>query len=881
MRVALNRIILGLLLLGSMLNSGCSNESSWSYRAWHNTLAHYNTFFNAEQKWLETMDLTREGFKDDFRKPIELFNYGSADALKGNQSAMDEVIKKASTMIDKHPKSKWVANAYLLNGKAYFLKGEISAAIDLFEYVNSHFQDPIIQFSSQLWIARCLYIKGRTVDAEVLVQNLLKNPEFPEALQGDAQWVFGSLQFALGKYQQAIDPLQKALLKTHNRLDKYRLHFALGQCHLYTKGYEKAEFHFGSISRFNPPYELAFAAKIAQVEILSAQQDNYTKANKVLQKMLKDDKNIDFVGQIYVNMGINELKAQNFPTANKRFNQAIQFSTNTEHKTNAYLALGNYYFSKRLFQNAALYYDSANAIIDKSHPDFDAIVQKNDILSDLLKEVMTVYNNDSLLRMVKDPAWRALKIEEAINREKRDAEALQKLQALANAKKDNSGMPASGGFSGMGVDPGLQSMGGGNASFPFYNALNRGKSAQEFQKIWGQRENRDYWKYAAKKPSDQNTEIVTKDSALDSEGKSAQDSNNLSSKAIDIPTNVADNEKKYYQGLPLSEKSQKQALMEIEKSLFLAAKIYQERLLEYPEAIRLFTDLTLRFPLCEAIPQTFYELIKVNRLVGDYSQADQWKAKLLTSFPKSIYIRMLETGGSLSEIAKTQTGNNQIDSMYSAMLSAYNSQNYVLAMEIKIQADKNFAGNQLQTKFDYLQALCYIKLGNLTKGLDLLQQITVDYPGNEIALRSAEIIEANERLKTEAANANQPKSEIKNTYTAAKSSETIDCIFVFAKGTNTNMIRASLSDFAKKQFSFESVLVNSSTAVGSQNVIRLSQFSKTEVAKEFVDYLLRSNGYFAEKGLYEYETFWISETNYLILSQTLDLNGYRDFYQKQ
>lgn len=867
--------------------SGCSNEESWAYKAWHNTLAHYNTYFNAEQKWLETMELTREGFKDDFRKPITLFNYGSIDVLKNNGSSMDEVIKKASTMIDKHPKSRWVDDAYLLNGKAYFLKGEISAAMDLFEYVNGHFTDPAIRFSSQLWIARCLSIKGRNIDAEVLVQNILKDPEFPMSLQGDAQWVYGALQFTLGKYQQAKEPLEKALQATHYRMDKYRLHFALGQCYQYTKEYEKAEYHYGVISRYNPPYELAFAARMAQVDILSAKQENYAKANKVLQKMLKDDKNIDFLGQIYVNMGINELKAQNYPMAYKRFNQAIQLSTNNEHKTNAYLALGDHYFGKRQFQNAAIYYDSANAIIDKSHPNFEAIVQKNDILSDLLKEVMTVYNNDSLLRMAKDPKWRAEKIAEAIDREKKAAEAAQKAQALAQAKKDNSGMPPLGG-SGMGGMGGMggsgtgdmQSMSSGNSSFPFYNAQNRSKSAQEFQKLWGVRENRDYWKYASKKSLSGSDPIAkNKDSVSKTGEKPPQKTDD--SMMAQIPSNITENEKKYYAGLPLTDKSQKQALMAIEKALFDGAKIYQDRLQEFPEAIRLYTELVKRFPFSENIPQALYELIKVNRLTGDYSQADQWKAKLLTDHPKSVYVRMLESGGSLSDVAKTNSGNQAIDSLFASMLMAFQQGNYAQAMEVKLQADKAFAGNQLQTKFDYLQALCYIKSGNITRGIELLQQLVVDYPGTDIAIKAQDIIEANERLKAQAASALAPKNTEAKLYQSAKKGETIDCLFTFPKGANTNMIRAALSDLAKKQFSFENLLVNANVAMGSNNVIRISQFSKPEVAREFVDFLSKSNSYFAEKGLYEFQALWITESNYLLLTQLLDLNGYRNFYENQ
>jgi tetratricopeptide (TPR) repeat protein len=540
--------------------------------------------------------------------------------------------------------------------------------------------------------------------------------------------------------------------------------------------------------------------------------------------------------------------------------------------------VGNYNFSNRQFQSAAIYYDSANAIIDKSHPDFEEIVQKNDILGDLLKEVMTVYNNDSLLRMAKDPKWRSEKIAQAIDREKKEAEAAQKAQALAQARKDNSGMPPAGGFGGMGGAPNdMPAMSSGNSSFPFYNSLNRSKSSQEFQKSWGARENKDNWKYAAKKTaSDENLNTTS-----DTSQKQISKSTVKDSLPANIPANIAEGEKKYYANLPLTEKAQKQALLEIEKALFEGGKIYQDRLQEYNEAIRLFVELVTRFPFSENIPQALYELIKVNRLIGDYSQADVWKAKLLSNHPKSVYVRMLETGGSLSDVAKTNSGNQQIDSLFALMLGAYNANQFNVALDIKNRADKDFAGNQLQTKFDYLQALCFIKSGNSPKGIELLEQLVIDYPSSEIALRARDIIEANTRLKAEAAAANAPKSEATMSFTASKPNETIDCIFTFSKGTNTNMIRAALSDFGKTQFSFENLLVNPSTAVGSQNVIRISQFSKPEIAKEFVAFLQKSTSYFAEKGLYEYNAMWISESNYLHLTKSLDLNGYRTFFEKQ
>jgi tetratricopeptide (TPR) repeat protein len=439
-------------------------------------------------------------------------------------------------------------------------------------------------------------------------------------------------------------------------------------------------------------------------------------------------------------------------------------------------------------------------------------------------------------------------------------------------------MPPAGGFGGMGGAPNdMPAMSSGNSSFPFYNSLNRSKSSQEFQKSWGARENKDNWKYAAKKTaSDENLNTTS-----DTSQKQISKSTVKDSLPANIPANIAEGEKKYYANLPLTEKAQKQALLEIEKALFEGGKIYQDRLQEYNEAIRLFVELVTRFPFSENIPQALYELIKVNRLIGDYSQADVWKAKLLSNHPKSVYVRMLETGGSLSDVAKTNSGNQQIDSLFALMLGAYNANQFNVALDIKNRADKDFAGNQLQTKFDYLQALCFIKSGNSPKGIELLEQLVIDYPSSEIALRARDIIEANTRLKAEAAAANAPKSEATMSFTAAKPNETIDCIFTFSKGTNTNMIRAALSDFGKTQFSFENLLVNPSTAVGSQNVIRISQFSKPEIAKEFVAFLQKSTSYFAEKGLYEYNAMWISESNYLHLTKSLDLNGYRTFFEKQ
>ncbi len=906
--------------------SGCGNEESWSYKQWHNTLAHYNKFFNAEQKWLETVDLTREAFKDDPRKPITLFNYGDAATLKGNQAAMDEVIKRASTMIDRHPRSKWVDDAYLLNGKAYFMKGEITAAENLFTYVIEHFKDPISIYQAQLWIVRCLVMKNRLGDAAVLVSNLVKKPDFPIELTAQANFITGAIAIEQGNFQQAIAPLTKALPKTHQRMDRYRLIFALGECHLKIKEYAKAEQYFSKIAKFNPPYEIAFRAKMAQVTILSEQQENYTKANSILAKMLKDDKNLDFRSSIYLTMGHNEIKAKRDAIAIKRYQQAVYIAEDKVQKTNAYLALGDYYFGKKLYAGSARYYDSAFKIIDEKHPNFQAITTKNDVLGDLLKEVLVFTEQDSLLKMAKDADWRSKKISEAIAREKLEAQRAADAEKLKQQAK-NGGGNAPGGFPGnpdfapMNAGGGGMPTMGGSASFPFYTAAQRTKGIQDFERLWGKRSNADYWRYSNRKSEIENNSTENKNSEEKTESTNGNpslagnknDGNNKGSGTAEkstasdsslMPKNIPAEEKRVYTTLPFSPSAQKEALAKIEKSTFNAAQIYQTRLAEPATAIELYIQLITRFPKSEYAPQAHYEIVKLCRSTGDYAMADATKSNLIEKYPKSIYVRMLESN-STAEISNTGKGSKSIDSMLSVISGYFIEEKYEDVINAKKFVDKQFAGNEYQAQFDFIYASAFIRSGNTKKGIDLMEQVSADYPTNSVGFRAKDICEAYRKLEAEKAqkestantsagnpsgtNSVSDNSTVNNPVTVVSNGASIYkkwdgeseklVIFAIPKGTNVNLTRSSLSDFAKKNFSFETLEISTAIPIGSMMVISIRNFSKPTEADKFNDYLSRSADLFLSKGIMEYKSGAITLENYAQLTKTLDLKSYWEFLQ--
>ncbi len=864
-----NKHILQFVIIAfiAVLGVSCKDEQSWGYKQWHNTLAHYNTYFNAEQKWLETHEMVRESYKDDFRKPIEIFNFGTTETLMGNQSSMDEVIKKASTMIDRHPKSKWVDDAYLLTGKAYFLKGDPNAAIDIFDYVFNQYNDPEIRFSARLWTVQGLLIKDKVIEAEAMAQSILDNKELPKQLKWQAQLTLGAIYHKQKKFQQSAELLAKALPKVKNRMDRYRLYFALGQAYQRSNQFKLAEKCFSKVPLFNPPYEIAFNAQLARVEILTASQSNFSKANRILNEMLRDDKNIEYKGQILYRIALNEIKSGKSDKGLQTLKLSVQNSLSDKaQKTTSYLKIGDVYFEKRNYQTAGLYYDSANKTLDDKHPDFETILAKNQVLSDLLEHLMRIKNNDSLIRMATDADWRQKKIKEAKNTEKLEKELREKNQ--------KNKMPNSPG--GMQNPSEIQIPGmAAGGSFPFYNMNLRKKGITEFNRIWGDRANTDFWKYASKANS---TESNSPDNSGEKNGGKGK-SSTAEKTSIDsaLLKSVPEDERKYYLDLPMSEKSRLTLSEQIEESYIKSGEIYKTRLNEDKAALEQFLGLLKRFPNTVFKPQAYYEIIKIYKFQQDDANAEKYKQALQKEFPESIYLRMLDNPGLVATTASTDNKTNiLISNRYDSMIVMFQKGQFKKAMEIKLETDKSYSGNALQPRFDYVYALCLLKT-NDNKCFDLLEQIIQDYPNTDVAEKSLSILQAKKRLSA-------PKSETTDNsagFALDKANTPLQCMMIVPKNTNINLIKSAISDLNKKEFSFESIQLGPSISADQKYLIFIENFTSPEKTKFYSQFIKKQSTYFNGKGLFEYEVCTISEENMQILVKSLNWSSYLNWYKEQ
>ena len=93
--------------------------------------------------------------------------------------------------------------------------------------------------------------------------------------------------------------LTKAITHTKNKDKRSRLTYILAQLYLKQSDYKNASHYFSQVIKMKPPYELYFNAQISRALAYDVNSKNKDEVKKMLEKMLKDDKNIEYRDQIY------------------------------------------------------------------------------------------------------------------------------------------------------------------------------------------------------------------------------------------------------------------------------------------------------------------------------------------------------------------------------------------------------------------------------------------------------------------------------------------------------------------------------------------------------------------------------------------------------
>jgi len=281
----------GVLLLGA----GCG-QSSFIGKRLDNFTAYYNTFYNAEKSLDAGVKATDQGqvgqpIDQDVYLPI----FGGVERGTTQRQPFEDAIKKSSDILREHPHSKWVDDAAMVIGKAWFYTQNYVGAEQKFQEVidlNSR-----LEHEARFWLARTLIASGQYEAAFTHLQASLNQDGLTRRWEPMLRLALGELHVQRKSWEEAAADLAAGLDGVRDNELAARAQFLLGQVYETLGRYEDAVQAYARVSDFNPFYELSYAAQYSAVRVEGSHGDPDA-ALRRLRRMERDDKNYEHRGDL-------------------------------------------------------------------------------------------------------------------------------------------------------------------------------------------------------------------------------------------------------------------------------------------------------------------------------------------------------------------------------------------------------------------------------------------------------------------------------------------------------------------------------------------------------------------------------------------------------
>lgn len=876
-----NKHISATLLLFLLAVISCNpTKDKWLNRKYHTLTGHYNVYFNGEQKLLDAILQMENAHQNNFGKVLEVFPLGSSESAKAAGNILDEAIKKFSKAIQMHTIGAYTDDSYVAMGKCRFYKQDYFASIETFQYIIGKYKNGPFTNLSTCYIARNYVGLKKLGEAESIMGLLLAKKNFEKKDIAMIYATAADINIKQEKYTSAIENLKVAITGKLKKEDKIRYYFILGQLCLQANKKAEASFYFNKVISMVPSYDFAFNANINLTKIYDINDPrSVERVKRNLKRMASDEKNIDFLDQIFYELGKINLAQKNYTNALSDFKKSSSFnSKNKTQKALTLFELAKLYFEIKEFKNAQIYYDSTVNAWDDKDSKYSQIKETKTVLSDLISNLQVYEVEDSLQKLAilsKDALER--KIDFWIAENKRQAELAEK-EAKKRAKQNASLSSNQNAFAA--AAPSLP--GSGDNSWYFYNAtlLNAGIAEFFSNKKWGQRANEDYWRIAAKEKPKQEIEPDAKDtSELKNKNTAQVGPKEIDSEQITNKLTGDQNKDKWVKDVPLSIAQKKRSNERMLLSLNNLGNIYFDRLKSPIESKKYYDILQNRFPESEYEPNAFYYLYKSNLALKNNGVAEENKNQLIQKYPDNPYSLMLQN----KVLASAEISNNSaLNQAYEKMFSAYQQADYWQAISMKGDIEKQFPGNPLAPKIDLLHAFCIGKTQSKEAFLKALTEVSNAHKGLDVAAKADEFIKvltrAEKVTQTPGANSGETAQEFD------LETET-PFYFVFAfkeKVQDLNEILSAFNSFNEAYASDQNLKVNPIMSNEGFQLITIREFKNFTTTLEYMKTIQATQ--FKSKKLKLTEPiieYAISTKNFKVVLKDKKIEKFEAFFKNQ
>lgn len=675
--------LISLLLI--VFSCGCSTK------IYQNTTAQYNGYFLAKEKMKEAEKKLFDARKDDFNKPLHVFIPTDTNQQKGMSKDFDLAIKHAAFAIERHPKSKWIDDAYLIVGKSRLYQRDFANATSTLKYLNIKFTEQATR-QQALMTLMFLYAERNEFAQAEEVKSLLKKKKIEKENYDDFYLIQAHLYREKKDLERTRKSLELAVPRMKRSEQKGRIYFLLGQIYQQQEKPADAYKNFKKVLKYNPNYELRMQATLGILQN-SPENSSEKSIERKLKRTLNDEKNIEFQDVIYNKLADFELKRKKTNDAVEYLLLGAEVSKDANRKSYLFLRIAELNYEKlRKYAIAKSYYDSTMIALPKSEERYEKIAKRTQNLKEFVTHITVFESEDSLQRLAQMPENNRDKyLTDAITKEVKITFAKEKKRKERIKKRENA-IPADGGT----LASATQSL----AAFYFDNiqTVNKGKS--DFIKKWGNRPLVDGWRLQSRVSLVNPAEYAQQTPLRNIQPKEISENDLINEKVEKIKKDLISK-------LPKTPEEKTASLGRLEVAMYALGKIYNFQLDEYKEAEIMYQKYLQRFYTARNAPEVLYLLAMLYKNQKNETAMNEQVMKLNRDFPNSNFTKIW---GNPNYMSEQETRNKTIHAIYEQAHTHYRFKEYPEAQAKICELVEKYQDNDISDKIMFMETLCAGKL---------------------------------------------------------------------------------------------------------------------------------------------------------------------------
>ena len=754
----------------ALILTGCSTQKNTAQsRWWHAFNAKYNTYYNGTLAYIDGSLEKETGNKDNYTEQIPLYTVSNKNSREIGKANFDRAIEKCEKAIHQHSikrRPEWTKNrrktakdiewlsrreynpflwkAWMLMGRSQFYQGDFESAAATFSYMSRLYAtQPAIYGKARAWLAKCYIEQNWNYDAEDVIRNMLRDSIHWRA-QKEWDYTFADYYIHTGNAEQAIPYLRKVISHEMRRKQKAREWYLMGQLQASIGNKKEAYKAFRHVIRQNPPYELAFNARIAMTEVMA--KDNAGKMISRLKRMAASDNNKEYQDQIYYAIGNIHLSKKDTLQAITAYEKGNQKSTrNGIEKGVLLLHLGDLYWTNEKFSDARRCYGEAIGLLDKDRKDYQQLANRSKVLDELVPYTDAVQLQDSLQQLARmSEKERNAAIDRVIDalkkKEKEERNRKAEEEAESTLRQDGGNLATNNNFASSNSP---QKNNENSANTPangqwyFYSPLTVSQGKAQFQKLWGKRDNVDNWQRINKTvvANAAGAEEMT-DEQRDSLAQAAEQEE-LLKQTSDSAVNDPHRREYYLAQIPFTPEQLAESNKLLEDGLYHAGVIFKDKLDNLPLSRKSLLRLVNNHPDYAHLDDAYYHLYLLYSRERKPEMAQTYLQKLKAEYPESQWTTLL-SDPYYAENAKR--GVQIEDSLYTRTYQAFRDGEYD-KVERNAQISRNrFPDGANRDKFLFIGGLSKLNDGDIKSCLTDLKEVVSKYPDSRLSEMAGMII---------------------------------------------------------------------------------------------------------------------------------------------